>query len=142
MLSAKSEADYASAVARNQSILDLQKANEDAAIGQRAAITETRRTNLALSRAQAVAAASGTDATSPSTLDLQQDLAQQGGYNAMTALYEGMARSRGDQYQSELDLFKSQRAAAAGPMNAAAALFGGVSRLADSRSLLKLFGEQ
>lgn len=141
MFSAIDESKYQAAVARNQAVLDKQKANEEAAVGQRAAATEARKTRLAESRSRALAASSGTDAASPSIVDLEQDIAQQGGYNALSTLYEGMARSRTADYQAEIDLFKARRAKAAGPLNATAALLGGVSRFAGSSAGLKLFGE-
>lgn len=147
MVAAQKEASYTSAVARNQSVLAAQKANEDAAVGQRAAITQSRKTDLAISRARALGASSGTEATSPTQVGIEQDLAQQGGYNALSALYEGMARSQTDEYQSELDLFKAQRIKSALPLQEAGILLGGASRAAlgfsgsGGSSLLKLFGE-
>lgn len=140
-LSSMQQADYQSAVARNEAIIAKQKANEDAAIGQRKAISESRKADLVLSRARALGAAGGTDAASPTQLDIEGDIAQQGGYNALSALYDGMARARADNYQGDIDLFKADRAAASGPMNAAGALFGGISKLAGSKSLVKLFGD-
>jgi hypothetical protein len=138
------QADYQAAVARNEAIQQQYKANEDAAIGQRQMITQTRKTELAQSQAQAVAAASGTDAASPSTVTLQQDIAQQGGYNAMSALYEGIARSNADTAQAQIDLFKANQAESAGPLAAMGTLFGGFGKLAGdisrSSSLLNMFG--
>lgn len=141
MMAASNEADYQAAVARNQAILDRQKANEEAAAGQRAAITESRKTQLAQSRARALAASSGTDAASPTQVDIEGEIAQQGGYNALSALYEGMAKARTSDYQAEIDLFKARRASSAGSLNATAALLGGVTRLSGSPTFLKLFGE-
>lgn len=129
-LSAMSESKYEAAVARNQAVLQQQKANEDAAIGQRQAITAERKTQLVLSKARALAAGSGTDATSPTQVDIEGEIARQGGYNALSTLYDGMARSRGDTEQADIDLFKASRADAAGPLAAGGALLSGASRLA------------
>lgn len=138
------QAGYEEAVARNQEILNRQKANEDAALGQRAAITESRKTRLAQSALVARAAASGTDATSPSTVDLSQDIVQQGGYNALSALYDGMAKSRADLAQADIDLFNQKRIRSAAPLTAAGTLIGGFGRtaaqVANSPKLLDLFG--
>lgn len=153
MIGAQKEAAYDSAVARNQALIEQQKANEDAAVGQRAAITQDRKTQLAISRARALGAASGTDAASPTQVDIEGGLAQQGGYNALSALYEGMAKSRVDTEQADLDLFKANRIKEALPLTSAGILLGGLSRTAtglygsgskldssSGTSLLKLFG--
>lgn len=146
LLGARKEASYDTAVARNQALIAGQKANDDAAIGQRAAITQTRKTDLAISRARALGAASGTDATSPTQLDIESGLAQQGGYNALSALYEGMAKSRVDTEQADLDLFQAARIKQALPLQEAGILFSGLSKTATGlsgsggTSLLRLFG--
>lgn len=148
ILSASSQAGYESAVARNQAIIARQKANEDAAIAQREAITQSRKTDLALSRARALGAASGTDAASPTQVDIEGQIAQQGGYNALSALYEGMAKSRSDAYQADIDLFKSRQIQSAAPLTALGIGLSGASRLAtgiygvsrDNPRLLDLFG--
>lgn len=141
VISALNQSDYQSAVARNQALIDKQKANEDAAIGQRAAITEGRKERLVESTARARAAVSGTDPGSPTQVDIESQIGAQGRYNALSTLYESMAKSRSDAYQADIDLFKADRTAAAGPLTAAGVLFGGASRLADSKWFLKLFGE-
>ncbi len=138
------QAGYEEAVARNKAVQDQFKANEDAALGQRAAITEARKTRLLESTLRSRAAASGTDAASPSTVDLEQDIAQQGGYNMMSALYEGMARSRADAVQADIELFNARRIRAAAPLATAGTLAGGFGRagaaVSGSPQLLKLFG--
>src|SRR4051812_16153650 len=61
VLSAKAGLDqsaYAESVAKAEAEAQRQKANEDAALGQRVQISRNRQTDLALSRAQALAAAS------------------------------------------------------------------------------------
>lgn len=135
ILSSSQQSSYQSGVARNEALIAKQKANEDAAIGQRAAITESRKTDLALSRARAVGAASGTDATSPSQVNIEGGIAQQGGYNALSALYEGMAKSRADTDQAAIDLYKADRIAAAQPLTTTGLLFSGASKLATNLSL-------
>lgn len=144
-ISSINQASYQSAVARNEALQAQQKANEDAAIGERAAITEQRKTDLALSRARAVGAAGGTDAASPSQVTLEGQIAQQGGYNAMSALYEGLSKSAADTAQADIDLFKAKQASAAAPLNALALLTEGLGKTAsvalNRRSLLNLYGD-
>ena len=140
VMSALNQADYQSAVARNEALIAKQKANEDAALGQRAAITETRKADLLASTARARAAASGTDASSPTQIGIESGIEATGQYNALSALYEGIAKSNADTAQANIDLFKADRIDAAAPLTAVGLGASGLSRLANSRSLLKLFG--
>lgn len=142
LLQAKGQADqsaYAEAVARSEAAALRQKANEDAAAGQRTQISRDRQTQLVSSRARALAASSGTLATDPTEVTLEGDIAQQGGYNALSAMYEGMARSRSDTYQADIDLFRARQTAAAAPMQIGGTLLQGIGQLADRRSLRRLY---
>lgn len=65
------------------------RGKEDFAIGQRAALAEQDTATQAISRAVAVAAASGGSATDPTVLKIIGDLASEGNTNALSALYEG-----------------------------------------------------
>lgn len=129
-MGASQQADYQSALARNQAILDKQKANEDAALAERKQITELRKTDLTLSRARALGAASGTDASSPTQVDIEQDIGQQGTYNALSSLYEGLSAERTANYQSKIDLFKADRIDAAAPLAVGGTLLSGFSNAA------------
>jgi hypothetical protein len=124
------QADYQEAVARNNAIALKQKANEDAAIGQRAAATESRKADLVQSRARSLGAASGTAVASPTQLNIEAGIAGQGDYNALSALYEGMSRSRASNQQADLELFKADRIDAARPIQTMSGLFSGASSLA------------
>lgn len=143
-MGASQQADYQSALARNQAILDKQKANEEAALAERKQITDLRKTDLVLSRARAVGAASGTDAASPTQVNIEQDIAQQGQYNALSSLYEGLSAERTSNYQSQIDLFKADSVEAAKPLAVGGTLLSGFSNAAlmagRNPSLLKLFG--
>lgn len=150
LLSASASSDdaaYKSAIARRQAVLDKQKANEEAALGQRNAETQQRKADLVQSRARALAAASGTVATSPTEIAIEQDIAAQGGYNALSSLYEGASRARASSYQGDIDLFKANRIEAAAPLQVGGTLLSGLSQTAGlrskskSKSLLKLFGD-
>lgn len=126
-------ADYQAAVARAEAAALKQKANEDAAAAERVQITRNRQTDLALSRARAVGAASGTQATSPDIVNTEGQIAQQGGYNALSALYEGRARARSDEYQANIDLFKAQRIDAGAFPTFAGTLLSGLGSFADRK---------
>ncbi len=65
--------------------------DEEKAIGQRRAKQAHREKDLALSRIQALAAASGGGADDASITGLMQGVEQQGNYNSMLELYQGNA---------------------------------------------------
>ena len=65
------------------------KGDEEQAIGQRRAMQARREKDLARSRIQAVAAASGGGADDASITNLMQGVEQQGNYNSMLELYQG-----------------------------------------------------
>lgn len=65
------------------------KGDEEQAIGQRWAMQVRREIDLAQSRIQAVAAASGGGAGDASITSLMQGVEQQGNYNSMLELYQG-----------------------------------------------------
>lgn len=126
-------ADYQSAVARADAAAKQQKANEETAAAQRQQITSERQTDLVLSRARALAADSGTDATSPDILTTEGRIAQQGKYNALSSLYEGQARARTDSFQADIDLFKASRIGAAAPLTATGTILSGIGSFADRK---------
>lgn len=137
LISAKSGMDnaaYQSSMARAEAAALKQKANEEAAAAQRVAGTRERQTELVLSRARALAADSGTDATSPDILSNEGQISSQGDYNALSALYEGQSRARTSNNQAEIDLFRSKRIDAAAPLAAGGTLLSGLSGLAKDRS--------
>lgn len=137
LLSAKAgvdQANYQAAVDRRNAVVLKQKANESAAAGQRAAITQQRKTQLVQSRARALAADSGTDAASPDILKTESDIAGQGEYNALSAIYEGMARARSDNDQAEIDLFRARETQRAAPLAATGTILAGLGNLADRRA--------
>lgn len=142
LLQAKGQADqaaYEQEVAKNQALALRQKANEDAAAGQRRQIAAERQAGLVTSRARALAADSGTDASSPTEVNIEQKIAGQGQYNALSSLYEGLAASRADTYQADIDLFKAKRIGASVPLAVGGTLLSGLSSFADRKSRLKYF---
>jgi hypothetical protein len=139
-ISQLNQADYQADVLRYQAEVAKNKANEEAAAGQRAAITQDRKGELLQSRARAVAASSGTLATSPTQIDLEQQISAQGGYNAMSALYEGMSASRASTDQANIDLFRANSIESAAPLAAFGTVLSGVGGLAKSLQIGKLSG--
>jgi hypothetical protein len=69
-------------------------AGQQQAAAQRAAGEEQRKSRLVQSRALAVAAAGGGGASDPTVVDIIGDLAAEGEYRSMLALYEGDDKAR------------------------------------------------
>ena len=139
VLSAKSsldQADYENKVAQANNVALQAKANQDAAAAQRQEVTQQRQTQLALSREQALAGASGGSATDPTVLNLSKQIVQQGGYNALSAAYNGQAAANADIYQGNIDLFKGQQAVNAAPMTALGTVLGGIGRFGTTAASL------
>lgn len=142
LLQAKAGMDnaaYQEALQKSEATALQQKSNDDAAAAERAQITQQRQTDLVLSRARALAADSGTTATSPDVLNTEGRIAQQGQYNAQTALFQGQSRSRADLYQGDIDLFNAKRISDAAPLTAAGTILSGLSSFASNRSMLRAY---
>lgn len=69
------------------------QAGEHRATSQREAIEERRQSRISVSRAQAVAAASGGSASDPDVVNRIADIEGEGEYNFLRALYEGETAS-------------------------------------------------
>lgn len=101
------------------------------AASQRTAFSETRKAQLVGSRARAVAAASGAGATDPTVVNIEGDIAGQGEYNALSALYEGQEAKRTGDANAALTRFQGQQAKTAGFINAGSTLLKGGTSLYD-----------
>lgn len=130
MMGDQQQAAYQQAVARNNAIALRQKANEEAAVGQREAITEGRKAASVASRARALGAASGTAVASPTQVNIEAGIGAQGESNAMTALWEGMSKAQSADYQADIELFRGKQIAAAQPLQTMSTLISGVGSLA------------
>lgn len=142
LLSAKAQADqadYAEKVAALEAQGLRDKANQDAAASEQAQIQQNRKTEIVLSRARALAASGGTSANSGDVLNTESKIAQQGGYNALTALYEGQAAARSDNQQADIALFRGQQAGAALPYQVGGTLLSGISNFATNRARLRYY---
>lgn len=89
-------------------------AGQERAAAQRRAIAQRRKTDIVQSNLQARAAASGGGALDPSVIDISGDIAQEGEYRALSALYEGEERARGLETMANLRQFEGDAAMAAG----------------------------
>lgn len=75
-----------------------QKGDNELAVAQRDAMRKRRETDLLLSRQRAVASSSGGGATDPTVLSVMGKTQQEGDYNAMLDMYNGLT-SRADLYK-------------------------------------------
>lgn len=114
-----------------------QQAGQERAAAQRQAIEERRKARFAISRNQAVSAASGAGATDPTVLQLEGDITGEGEYNALTALYEGDDRARYLKSQGAATRFQGRSTAAAGKTSSTGTYFkAGSSLLSTAGSTL------
>lgn len=97
ILGARSEAKQLKSEARQLEA----KAGTERAISQRQAMEERRQARLAASRGLAVAAASGGGADDPTVVNTLANIAGEGEYRALTALYNGEETARGDEAQAK-----------------------------------------
>jgi hypothetical protein len=99
-----------------------QRAGQLRAAGQRSAIEERRRAAIVGSALQARAGGGGSD---PTIVRLAQDIAGEGEYRALTALYHGEDQAVGDEMQAGSKRYQGADAMRAGGINASAALLAG-----------------
>lgn len=116
---AKVGADFQAAQMRQQ-------AGQERAASQRVAIEKRREATIAQSRAQAVAAASGGGATDKTVLDLTGGLAQQGEYNALSALFEGEESARGMELGATSAQMQGKQAKKAGMIGGMTTIASGI----------------
>ena len=117
-----------------------QNANNVVAAGQRSAAGEALKAKILASRALAVAAASGGDASSPGVEHVIADIAGRGAYNAGVALYDAEDKARQMLMGAESTRYGGQVMKAGGASKAAAYLFGGAGNMAQASSLFSKYG--
>jgi hypothetical protein len=106
-----------------------QQAGQERAAGQRAAEIQNRQATLVNSTIRARAAASGAGATDPSVVTNEGRVAGMGEYNALSALYSGEEKARGEENQAELDVNMGDQEAAAGRFKQSASRISALSSL-------------
>lgn len=110
---AKAAAKQAKKAGKYESQQYTQQANAERATAQRQSIEERRASRIAQSRAIAVAAASGGGASDPTVTKIVGDLAADGEYNALSALYSGEEAARGLEMAGAGSLYEGNNAASA-----------------------------
>jgi homoserine kinase len=131
--SAKAQANAADMEAEQMA----QNAGQQRAEAQQEAIAKRREARLAQSRNQAVAAASGGGADDPGVLDINSDIAGEGEFNALTALYQGEARARGMEGDSAAKKYEAKSLRRAGSAARTGSFIGaGASLLSGAGSTL------
>ena len=123
----------ANRAARQEAAMLEERGKEEFAASQRDADERRREANLAVSRQQALAAASGAGADAPTIVRLMSDTAGQGEYSAQTELYGGRQRRAG-LYDSARARRAEGRASLLGSaFDAAGSIFGGVSKFGTAK---------
>lgn len=107
-----------------------QKANDTVATSQRAAAEQRRQSAILQSRAQAVAAASGAGASDPGVVNIVGDIAKEGEYRALTALYNGNDEARSLRIQAGLTKMQGQQAKQASRVEAVSTILSGGAKAA------------
>lgn len=103
-------------------------ANAAAAESQRAAIVQRKRAQQLMSRARAVAGASGAGVSDPTVSNILTDIETQGEMNALNAMFEGRTAARGYRQGATMARNEARAAGTAGYFGAAStALKGGSS---------------
>ena len=113
-----------------------QRAGQARASAQRAAIEQRRHAALAGSQLQARAGGGGLD---PTVVDLASGIAGEGEYRALTALYEGEERARGDEMAAAAKRYEGKQARRAGNIGAVTSLFSSAGSPA-GQSLFEKYG--
>lgn len=111
---AASEGMAAQQAANYKAALAEQQAGQKRATAQRASGEERRRERLVQSSLQARAAAGGGGASDPTVVSLAEDIAGEGEYRALTALYEGEEAARSLETTGALSRYTGEQARRAG----------------------------
>jgi hypothetical protein len=106
-------------------------ANASQAIGQRQAEEDVRQSKIVQSRAQAVAAASGADASDPTVVNTIGDIAKEGEYRALSSLYEGDSQARAYRMAAAQSIATGRAAQAAANINSVSTIFDGATSMYD-----------
>lgn len=107
---------------------DLAKRNALAveATSQRQAVEERRKAAFAVSRARALAAASGGGATDPTVLNVEAGIGAQGEYNALSRLFTGSDEATNLRNQARLNRYMGQQAQSTAGVQAVGTIIGGI----------------
>ncbi len=109
--------------------LDI-KAKEEQAAAQREMLDQRREKELALSKLQTNAAASGFSATDPTSLALADEIEKYGTTKEQMAMYGGESRRQGITAQAHGRRMEGQAARIGAKYSAAGTILGGISTMA------------
>ena len=104
-----------------------QQAGQERAAAIREANNRRREKRITQSNLQAAAAASGGGADDPTVVALDSQLEREGGYNALTALYEGEERARGLEFDADMRKKRGKDARRASRWGAAGSFLSGAA---------------
>lgn len=113
-----------------------QRAQQTRASAQRDSLEQRRHAQLVGSALQARAGGGGLD---PTVVDLASNVAGEGEYRALTALYQGEERARGDQMSADARRYEGGQARRAGSIGAVTSVFSSMGSPA-GQSLFQKFG--
>lgn len=115
-----------------------QNAGQARATSQAQAVVERRNAAYAMSRARAVAAASGGGATDPTVVNVEAKIGQQGEYNALSRLYSGEEAARGMEGEASLKQYEATQYETGADTSMATGMIGAVGQaLSGTSSLMK-----
>ena len=106
-------------------------ANQAIAVSQVAADQERKKARMVTSSVQARAAASGAGASDNDVLKIVGDIAAEGEYRSLVALYEGKERSRQLKNQADVTRYEGRMAKRAGNVAALTTVLSGGTSLFD-----------
>ena len=114
----------------------VQSAGQERAKSHRVAEEQRRLSSVVQSRARAVAGASGGGVTDPTVVDITSELAGEGEYRALTAMYEGEDRARGIINQGQADAYTARQKGQAGFVSGMSSAFSGATSMLSGGSSL------
>jgi hypothetical protein len=117
-----------------------EEANAEAAEGQRAALIERRKAKNLMSRARAVAAASGAGVSDPTVVNQMTDIETQGEVNALNAMYAGRTAERGYRRGAAIARNEADASQTAGYLGAASTALDGATSWMDKYGGKKKYG--
>ena len=125
----QAQAEAVQQQAQYKAKIDQIQGQQQVAAAQRKAQDQALQTKYAESRLQALAAGSGGGATDPTIINLGSNIAGQGEYNALSALYSGQSSQWAYNTQSGLDIYQGNLDSMALNSRANATILGGFGGL-------------
>jgi hypothetical protein len=117
-----------------------EEANAVAAESQREAAIERRKARNLMSRARAVAGASGAGVSDPTVVNELTDIETQGEVNALNAMYSGATQARGYRQGAAMARNEANAAQTGGYLDAASTALGGATSWYDKYGGKKKYG--